>query len=213
MQENIFTPLGMNTITFRLEARDDIKNARADMTLRVPGAGTLVPSPTRFWPDYARGDMGGGGLTGAPQDYIKFLQAILKNDGTLAKPETIDLLFQPQLAPEVVETLHSLLYNVKDVEALSTNLPKSANVTHGLGGMVNQEAVVGDVFGNGGLRRSKGTLNWGGLPNLMWTIDREKGIALFYGSQVLPAGDNVSIDAFRRFEEAIYSGEIGKSRL
>jgi hypothetical protein len=47
----------------------------------------------------------------------------------------------------------------------------------------------------------------------MWTIDREKGIALFYGSQVLPAGDNVSIDAFRRFEEAIYSGEIGKSRL
>lgn len=213
MDENLFQPLGMKNTTFRLEQRDDIKNARADMTLRVPGVGTLMQSPSRYWPDYAKDDMGGGGITSSSADYIKLLQAILKNDGTIAKPETIDLLFQPQLSEPVVQGLHELLYNVKDVEALSTNLPKSSKVTHGLGGMLVQEAVVGDVFGNGGPRRSKGTLNWGGLPNLMWTIDREKGVALFYGSQVLPAGDNISIDAFRRFEEAIYGGEIAKGKL
>lgn len=213
MDENIFQPLGMINTTFRLEQREDIKNARPDMALRVPGVGNLVPSPTRYWPDYAKDDMGGGGITGSPADYMRVLQAILRNDGTLAKPETIDMLFEPQLSQPVVERMHQLLYNFKDVEALSTNLPKSANITHALGGMLNQEAVVGDVFGNGGPRRSKGSLNWGGLPNLMWMIDREKGIALFFGSQLLPPGDNPSIDAWRRFEEAVYSGEIGKSRL
>jgi CubicO group peptidase (beta-lactamase class C family) len=213
MDENIFQPLGMRNTTFRLEQRDDIKNARADMTLRAPDVGNLVPSPSRHWPDYAKDDMGGGGITGSPADYMKLLQAVLRNDGTLAKPETIDMLFQPQLSKPIVEKLHQLLWNFKDVEALSTNLPKSANVTHTLGGMLNQEPVVGDIFGNGGQRRSKGTLNWGGLPNLMWTLDREKGIALFYGSQVLPAGDNPSIDAWRRFEEAIYGALMEEANL
>ncbi|KAF2750159.1 beta-lactamase family protein [Sporormia fimetaria CBS 119925] len=213
MDEHIWQPLGMKTTTFRLEQRDDIKNARADMTLRVPDVGTIVPSPTRYWPDETKDDMGGGGITGSPADYMKLLQAILRNDGTLAKPETIDMLFEPQLSQPVVETMHNLLYNFKDVEALSTNLPKSANVTHTLGGMLNQEAVVGDVFGNGGRRRSKGTLNWGGLPNLMWTIDREAGVVLFYGSQILPPGDGPSIDAFRRFEEAVYKGLGEKAAL
>lgn len=213
MDENIFQPLGMKNTTFRLEQREDIKKARADMTLRVPEVGTLVPSLIRGWPDHAKDDIGGGGITASPADYMKLLQAVLRNDGSLAQPESIDMLFQSQLSRPVIETLHNLLYNFKDVEALSTNLPKNAKVTHALGGMLNQEPVVGDIFGNGGQRRSRGTLNWGGLPNLMWTLDREKGIALFYGSQVLPAGDNPSIDAFRRFEEAIYGALAEKAKL
>jgi CubicO group peptidase (beta-lactamase class C family) len=213
MDETVVRPLGLNNTTFRLEQREDMNKARADLTIRIPKTGMLVPSPTMFYPDVATNDMAGGGLWSSPADYTKLLQAVLRNDGTLAKPETINLLFEPQLSPVLVQTLQDTLYKGPDAEFLSTNLPKSTNLTQAIGGMICQEPVVGDVFGNGGQRRSKGSLNWGGLPNLMWTIDRQKGVALFYGSQIIPAGDNASIDAFRRFEEAIYAAETEKAKL
>jgi CubicO group peptidase (beta-lactamase class C family) len=48
MQEHIWGPLGMKSTSFRIDAREDIRSVRADMTLRNPKTGVLMQSPTRF---------------------------------------------------------------------------------------------------------------------------------------------------------------------
>jgi hypothetical protein len=45
----------------------------------------------------------------------------------------------------------------------------------------------------------KGTLSWGGLPNLKWFLNREHGVAAIYASQVLPSGDKLSIELSNSF--------------
>lgn len=53
-------------------------------------------------------------------------------------------------------------------------------------------------------------ISWGGLPNLIWCMDREKGRAAFYGSQLLPPGDGTSGAAFGKFEALVFGGEGAK---
>lgn len=212
LRQNIWGPLGIKAATFEVHTRPEILEARSDMSLRIPN-GPLVPSPTRFFPEHPGYHSGGGGMHSSPAEYIKLLIAVLQNDGKLLKPETLDLLFEPQLTPAVTETLETVLFENGGQSSLSQNLPRSARPIQALGGMVSRNDVVGDVFGGEGKRRNKGTLTWGGLPNLVWTVDRKAGIVLFYATQVIPPGDKISLDAFRRFEEAVYSGEIGGSKL
>jgi len=53
-------------------------------------------------------------------------------------------------------------------------------MNYGLGGMV---LTKGTEF------QPKGTLSWGGLPNLKWFVHPDKQIAGLYATQVMPAGD------------------------
>jgi hypothetical protein len=54
-------------------------------------------------------------------------------------------------------------------------------VSRGLGGLLFLEDY------ETGKRR--GTLTWSGLPNLLWTIDREAGLCAMYPVNVVPLGD------------------------
>lgn len=42
--------------------------------------------------------MGGGGMWASPTEYLKLLQAILKNAGTLLTKETVEDMFKPHLS-------------------------------------------------------------------------------------------------------------------
>jgi len=53
--------------------------------------------------------------------------------------------------------------------------------------------------------RKKGTMNWSGLPNLLWTIDRAAGLATFYASNIVPFGDPPSHRMQQLFETEMYS--------
>jgi hypothetical protein len=52
--------------------------------------------------------------------------------------------------------------------------------------------------------RGSGTLTWSGLPNLLWRIDRETGLVLFYAGNVLPFGDFESHRYEQKFEKEMY---------
>lgn len=207
MEENIWKPLGMETTTFRLQERPDIISRRADMSMRS-AEGTIGPSPTRFFSDNARDDQGGGGLFSCPADYAKLLVSILKNDGTLLKPSTMDDLFAPCLTPDGTASLrenraagHKSFRESKAGSEATKQLVPQYEMNYSVGGQISEKGWL-----NG---RKPGSMSWGGLPNLMWVIDRETGVALFYGSQLLPPADSVSRAAFERFEYAIYNGELG----
>lgn len=144
-------------------------------------------------------DSGGAGLFAAPSAYGKLLAAILRDDGTLLRPETMAMLFEPQLTPEVQEYFDASVY-AEGAEVLSQSLPREAKLTQALGGAVCQADVEG--------RRRRGTLMWAALANCYWSVDRVKGVALFWGSQVMPTSDKGVLDGFRRFEEGVYGGLV-----
>jgi methyl acetate hydrolase len=52
--------------------------------------------------------------------------------------------------------------------------------------------------------RSAGSVGWAGLANSYYWIDRTKGVAGVYMTQMLPFFDEKSIGLFRDFETAVY---------
>jgi hypothetical protein len=183
------------------------------MTLRTP-SGSLTPSPTRHWPDDTTDDLGGAGLWASPASYAKVLSAILRNDSTLLQPATMDLLFRPCIGPASRSALRALFdRDPCHFGMLTTYLPASSRPDHSVAGLVFEADVVGDALGNGGRRRRKGSLAWSGMPGHFWFVDREAGVACLMASQLLPPGDLVTNDLFRRFEESVYKGEIPGAQL
>ncbi|KAK2809260.1 hypothetical protein FQN50_003901 [Emmonsiellopsis sp. PD_5] len=211
MDANIINPLGMTRTSFKLLSRQDILAARSDMSMRLPD-GTLIPSPTRFFPDDSKDDYGGAGLFSCPEDYVKVLIDLLQDDSKLLSTASKEELFKPQLSAESKIALNFLLYgnyegnkNGEIGEKFLGGLPAGTEVGYSLGGL-----LVEDANGAGSNRRSKGALSWSGLPNLHWMVDREKGVALFYASQLLPPGDVKTSEAFGKFEEAVYQQQLQK---
>ena len=61
------------------------------------------------------------------------------------------------------------------------------------------------MLSNGGATgRSKGTVQWAGLPNLWWWADREKGIAGIVCTQILPFADAAVLGLWVTVEAEIY---------
>ncbi|OBT82282.1 hypothetical protein VE02_09083 [Pseudogymnoascus sp. 03VT05] len=209
METNIINPLGMTSTSFKLQSREDILAARSDMSLRLPD-GSLIPSPTRYFPEDSKDDFGGAGLFSCAQDYIKVLIDLLQDDSKLFSPTSKEELFKQQLSTGSKAALNFVLYG--DYEGntngevgmlFSGGLPPGTDVGYSVGGL-----LVDSANGAGPNRRSKGALSWSGLPNLHWMVDRERGVALFYGSQLLPPGDIKTAETFAKFEESIYKGEL-----
>jgi CubicO group peptidase (beta-lactamase class C family) len=205
MREHIWEPLGMKSTTFRLRERPDISERRADISKRAED-GTLIPMIERVVGNDTPDDRGGGGLHSSTGDYVKLLIALLKNDGTLMKPETVDaLLFEPCLSSAAREALQAnrTAGHKKDQEdpMLMNGMEVAGRVDYAPAGLVELDSKPGG--------RSENSVGWGGYPNLTWVMDRKSGIIFFSGTQIIPPGDRIKKKAFAMFETAIYSGELG----
>ncbi|KAL6242228.1 hypothetical protein RBB50_010776 [Rhinocladiella similis] len=189
---HIWKPLGMTSTGFRVAENNQISSNLCPTTQRK-STGELVPSAPYNHPDPVD-DLGGGGLYSSAGDYIKMLISLLKNDGTLLKPETVKMMFEPQLADP-----KPLLAHTQDPNAgaMFRNGVDSASWNFGLGGILTT-ADVPDVC-------RKGTLSWGGLPNLFWWIDPVAGNCGIYASQLLPPGDPTSIALSVEFRKEVYA--------
>lgn len=155
MKKNIWDPLGMTSTGFRPKENENILKNWCPTTRRTP-EGELVPSPP-YQNQNPKDDLGGGGLYSSAPDYIKVLISLLKNDGKLLKPETVKSMFTPQLPDDkyIVSTVTAPVTG-----AMYRGGIDSAAWNWGLGGILNMEDVQGIC--------KKGTLSWGGLPNLFW---------------------------------------------
>ena len=155
MQKNIFEPLGMTSTGFRPEENENISENLCPLTKRTP-EGEFEPTEP-YAIQNPKDDLGGGGLYASAPDYVKVLISLLKNDGKLLKPDTVKSMFSPQLTDPK---------HLVDIAASKLAGPMfrggvySAAWDFGLGGLLNMEDVEGVC--------KKGTLTWGGLPNLFW---------------------------------------------
>ncbi|TID13790.1 hypothetical protein E2P81_ATG01724 [Venturia nashicola] len=183
MDQYIWTPFGMRHTTFHLDQHDAVRSRLVPAALR-DAEGKLIPKLTPTFTEIVTEDSGGGGLWATVPDYIKVLADLISPKPKLLKAETIEtLLAAPQIpvdSPALLPLIGSRGGGALAANAAATDAP----VNHGCGGMVlTKDSEI----------LPKGTLSWGGLPNLKWFLNREKGVAAMYASQVFPPSDKKSV--------------------
>jgi methyl acetate hydrolase len=192
-RDNIFGPLGMRDTSFRL---DEGRRARlAGMHARQPD-GSLQQIPFEL-PQQPEFYMGGGGLYGTAEDYLKF-QRMFLHEGRLNGTQV--------LAPETVQLMTANHIGELDVCLLETAMPPYSHDAEffpgmvkkwGLGFMINTQPVPAC--------RNAGSLAWAGLGNTYFWIDPAEGAAGVILTQLIPFADPKVLQLFAQFETAVYA--------
>lgn len=203
-QENIWGPLGAKSTSFRpvKHFAPDGLPPMQEMAYYSAEKNGIVAGES-VWKLEPRDAIGGAGLYSTANDYIRLLSALLRGGAPLLTKDSVDLLFSPQLGSGSVQALRKFLIGESVETSLSrwyaTSDEEYANIQeiqHCLAGCLTTEDVPG--------RRKKGSVNWGGLPNLSWWIDRESGIAATIFTQLMPpGGPNVRMLVVE-LEDALY---------
>jgi CubicO group peptidase (beta-lactamase class C family) len=217
MQKHIWDPLGIKNITFHLELKPEVKTKKVTLSYRegidhpifnLP-ADTGKPvgwidEPIYDDPIPIGDDYGGQGTYGSAVEYLKVLNSILVDDGRLLKPETVEAMFTPQLGEGSKKALKDFYDAPWWKDTFASHAP-GIRIDWGLAGLLTlDEEATG---------RKKGTLTWSGLPNLLWTIDRDAGLATFWASNLVPFGDVKSAVWQQAFEKEMYSRLEKSSKL
>ncbi|KAL3255981.1 hypothetical protein ABHI18_007884 [Aspergillus niger] len=156
MKQHIFDPLGMTLTGFRLAENEHIRDRLCETAQRTPAGKLSMTNPYNALSP--ADDLGGGGLYSSVADYMKVLISLLKNDGLLLRPDMVMIMFEPQLPdprPLLAKTQDS-----KSGAMLRSGIDCDA-WNFGLGGILTTADVEGIC--------RKGTMSWGGLPNLVST--------------------------------------------
>ncbi|KAH6986624.1 beta-lactamase/transpeptidase-like protein [Ilyonectria destructans] len=191
---NIWGPLGMKNTTFhpsQFESSIVMPCLRGD-----DGKVVATPLPVPIKPVK---ETAGHGVWGTAKDYAKLLGALLTGGGPLLSQKSVDEIFTFQTpdTKAITEMVHGPFK-----PALGPSIPLDQEVHHGLAGLISLADYPG--------RRKKGTLQWSGMPNLIWWIDRKAGIAATAFQQLMPVGDPEAARFNIKFEEAVYKA-FGKN--
>ncbi|KAL4803331.1 beta-lactamase/transpeptidase-like protein [Aspergillus unguis] len=219
MQENIFSRLGLTSMTFQHPDQHSLNTTRKlsllEMVHRVPVPTTnsdhktradtetnhktsLRPAPiTLNYP--LKHPLGGIGLFSTPSDFTSLLSAILRggNDLFVNGEESVKLLLAPQLgaSPELRKAIPAGMGRMM-CTVLGLGLGNAAEGEHALAGAVNMNDIPG--------RRKAGSVCWSGFPNTHWWIDQKTGIAGAFFTQLVPPGDRATTALFIELEKASY---------
>ena len=131
-------------------------------------------------------------ITSVP-DLVTLLADLISHSSKLLNAEHQDLLFAPQFAPSST----ALSYIRRDTEnyAAPAGVPdsvKEAPVNHSLAALVVEEQLPLSHM-------PAGTVTWNGMPNLMWAMHRERGLAMVFATQLLPVDDEKTVDMAMAF--------------
>lgn len=192
MRDRIFAPLGMSDSAFELTA--DTRPRLVTMHRRESDGGL---TPTAFALPKPEVHMGGHGLYSTVPDYLKFIRMWLNRGASgsgeqILLPETVDMAVKNQLGDLKVKMLPGVIPGLSHDAEFFPGQPKSWALSF----MVNdEEAPTG---------RPAGSIGWAGLANLYYWIDLKNGIGGFWGTQILPFIDAISLGQYLEFETATY---------
>lgn len=208
VDHHIFGTLGMAASTYRPALVPHVWKRRLQMVERKVDASTTDGKSYLV----AR-DRDTYGLTCSVSDLARLFGDLMSPDcKLLQRQELRDLFFTPQL------TLGSYAY--QSLLAETTNygflLPLEQEVSHKISWaltppLVMNWTVAGALVEEDGTPPGssipKGTVAFEGQPNIIWTMNREKGRMIFFGTQLLPGYDvkahNLAVkflyEAWKRF--------------
>ena len=214
LQQHVFSPLGMKNFTFHPASTPAVLEKLVDMSQREGGlsrfgtaadpSGKLIYTEDTIWDLETIHCHGGGGAYGPPLEFQKLLHSLTANDGKVLKPASVDMLFEPQLTPAAKGALAFKRGLAPQINNTYSGVPQDIPTDFGLGGIINLEGYPG---------RSKGSLCWGGYPNLVWWCDRIGGISGIIGTQISPPGDEKVVGHGRDFAEEVYTRAGLKEKL
>jgi len=174
IHDHIFSPLGMTSSTYMPRENPEIWERRLRMVER--SGTTLLPA-----------DDATQGLTCSITDVGKILADLISaSPKLLSNPALIDLLFKGQLSPGSTPLM--------DLRSDQENYKFCAGPVMPGGGAppaVNWTAA-GLLVESGSLEVSgmpAGTVTWQGMPNVVWAMNRERGLAMLFATQLIPVGD------------------------
>lgn len=138
--------------------------------------------------------------------WTEILMALL-NDGTspttnrqILRKETVDAMFQNQI-PEFPNCGRNCFHAAKpDIVNAVADIYPNGGQPQGWGLTF---MLTGGLTG-----RSEATAWWGGLPNLYWWCDREKGIGGMFCTQILPFSDSQAFGLWADLETTVYQAMI-----
>jgi CubicO group peptidase (beta-lactamase class C family) len=198
VETNIAKPLNVTSFTWHLNRKPDVKEKLMRMSTRQ-NDGALEDGPTPFWPDDPVAEGGGAGMYANVHDYTRVLSDLLKPLPTLLSKSMVDAMFSPQFS-EGSLAAKGLVANAEIAYTCTLDASmEGVKPNMGLGSLLLMEDVNRENY-----FKPKGTLSWSGLPNLQWSVNRERGLALFFATQVLPWADRKTFDLVARFETAVW---------
>ncbi|KAL4986246.1 beta-lactamase/transpeptidase-like protein [Aspergillus falconensis] len=192
LQRHIFDIVSVKDATFHLEQREDLRARKVKVWMRTDQG--LEEEKNPIVPDPIAEDSGGGGLYTTVNEMLKICHGILTEK--LLCRETLKEMFQPHLeSVQGLDQPHD--YSLASRNAIWNAIPNDVPVNFGIGGLVNTSRLP--------KQREAHSLTWSGKPNCYWWIDINKGVAGIYLSQLLPTGDQSSIELLTEFERWVYS--------
>ncbi|KAH6617456.1 hypothetical protein F5144DRAFT_596461 [Chaetomium tenue] len=199
LEETILRPLGMADTTLHSTSRPNIDKAGCTRRDPVTRSLEMSPLPVPLEPPV---ESAGAGLWMTARDHARMLQALLAiseggEGGGVLKRETVDEMFRPQLDEVQRAALQDTVGRQHDT--MMPEFPPGTVVQHGMGGIVNVEDVPG--------KRRAGSMQWMGMANSHWWIDRATGIAATLIVNIDPFPDDIVIKLYDELERAVY-GEL-----
>lgn len=180
MIENIWKTIGISAPfpTFTLSKHPEYK-------ARLMGHGERTPNGELKPTEYHYGDNlvdqeGGAGLVLGSDDFLAVLTDLISDSPKLLTPETISMMFVPQIAENSIAKEN--LLKARPFLNIIAGPVADEYINHGLGGML----ALGDVpeFG-----QPKNILGWAGATHPTWFINKDAGVAGFCATQITPFGD------------------------
>ena len=193
-RENIFQPLGMKDSGFLIGSEQ--KRRVATLFNRQPD-GTLAPAPFEM-PQRPEFFTGGGGAFSTPQDYMRFLRALL-NGGSLGgvhilRPQTVAMMMVNQIGE----------LNVREMR---TAHPEFSNSFDQFPAQPHKWGLSFDINEQPGPNgRSAGSISWAGLLNCYFWLDPVKKVTGAMFTQILPFFDAKVTSLYGEFERGLYNG-------
>lgn len=182
MIENIWKRVGRSAPypTFHVSKHPEYEARLMQTAERTPDGGLKHSNGHAFCAGLDE-DEGGAGLTVTMDDYVAVLQDLISDTPKLLKPQTISMMFEPQIPKD--SPAMPMLLQLRPAWDIVAGPIQGEDVNHGLGGIV----LVGETPEIG---QPKNILCWGGSPNIVWFISKEQGVAGFFATQLSPFGDS-----------------------
>jgi CubicO group peptidase (beta-lactamase class C family) len=193
-QQNILQPLSMRDTSFILPPA---KFPRLVGLYRRDESGKLKEQ-ARKQPPVPKSFNGGGGLFSTPEDYVKFMQMILRRGTSplgkqILRAETVDLM----IANHAGEISAGKLKTTRPAGSADMDMHPGHTDGFAYGFLINNEAYDGG--------RAEGSLAWAGIDNTFFWIDPKRQLCATIMMQFLPFCDPAAMGVLRDFEHAIYA--------
>lgn len=176
VQKQIFDRIGMTSSTYRVKERPDLFDGRLRMMKRDNEQLACIPTQ-----DTAHG------LLCSARDIGAILSDLISPSSRLLSSESVDLLFTGQLTP-ASNALAMLRGNDDNYSFCSGKLDSISRpplVNWCPAGLLAEAILPISLM-------PKGTVTWEGMPNVLWAMNREKRIGMFFGTQLVPVGDKIA---------------------